>query len=166
MLPVPTVQDLADFTGRPVTAYPAFASSALAQATLLFQTLTHLDSFPTDADKRQLAINAIVEMADRIVLEQPYAQVKSSPFQTETIGSYSYSKSTPSTKTAQQGARTGLFWWDLAIDELMVAGSSVLAHGSVQVYPDGLYQGPEGTWRVLDEAEAEGPDAPPYIRIS
>ncbi len=166
MLPVPSVNDLSNFTGRPVGSYPAFAGSALAQATLLFQTLTKLSAYPDDADQKQLAVNAIVEMADRIVLEQPYATVKSSPFQSESIGSYSYSKATATSKTAQQGSRTGLFWWDLAIDELTVPGGTVLAHGSVAVIPDGLHYNDDGTWYVMDEAQSEDPDPPPYIRIS
>lgn len=166
MLPVPTVDQLADFTGRPVASFSGFAVNALTQATLMFQTLTKLSAMPDDPDLAQLARYAIVEMADRILLEQPYSSVKGSPFQTETIGSYSYSKITPTSKTAQQGSRTGLFWWDLAIDELMVPGSSVLAHGSVKVLPDGLFQDGEGTYHVLDAAQADGPDRPPYIRIS
>lgn len=166
MLPVPTVDELAAFTGRPVNTFPAFASMALTEATLMFQTLTKLPAYPDDPDLAQLARFAIVEMADRIIGEQPYSTIKSSPFQTETIGSYSYSKVTPTTKTVQQGSRSGLFWWDIAVDELTVLSQTLTAHGSVEVFPDGLCKKPDGTWFVQNEAEREGPDRPPYIRIS
>lgn len=166
MLPVPTVTEMAEFTGRPESSFTSFANVALTQATLMFQTLTKLTAYPDDPDLTQLAHYAIVEMADRILLEQPYSVVKSSPFQTETIGSYSYSKTTPTSKSALQGSRTGLFWWDIAIDELSVPGSSVIAHGSIAVIPEGLHQDGEGNWFVLDAAQADGPDRPAYIRIS
>lgn len=166
MLLPPTVDELAAFAGRPVTSFSEFASMALAQSTLMFATLTKLTAYPADPDQVTLASYAIMEMADRILLEQPYAQVKSSPFQSETIGSYTYSKSAPSVKTALQGSRTGLFWWDVAIDELSVPGSSVLAHGSIGVCVDGLYVRGDGQVVVLDEVQAHGVDRPPYVRIS
>lgn len=166
MLPVPTVEQLSDFTGRPVNTFPAFATMALTQATLMFQTLTQLTAYPDDPDLARLAQYAIIEMADRIIGEQPYSTIKSSPFQTETIGSYSYSKVTPTTKTVQQGSRAGLFWWDIAVDQLTVLSQSLAAHGSISVIPDGLHRRFDGGWYVENEAEAQGPDRPPYIRIS
>src|SRR3954470_21512168 len=116
MLSAPTRIELAVFTGRSVNTYPPFADEALAQAALLFSIVTKLTAYPADPDLLKLAKYAIMEMADRLILEQPYASIKSGPFQTETIGSYSYSKVTQTSRTAQQGLKTGLFWWDVAID--------------------------------------------------
>jgi len=93
MLPVPTVAQLAGFTGRPESGYTSFADQALAQAALLFTIVTQRPTLPDDPDTVTLVRNAILEMADRIYLEQPYAAARVSPYQSETIGSYSYAKS-------------------------------------------------------------------------
>lgn len=131
MLPVPTVDYLAQFTGRPVSSFTPFADTALVQATLLFSTITQRTEYPTDEDGEQLAINAILEMAERLILEKPYAEQKARPFSSETIGSYSYSKTAQS---AKNGENTGLLWWDLAIDHLSLAGSSIVASGAVGAF--------------------------------
>lgn len=167
MLSAPTRIELAVFTGRTAQSFPAFADEALAQAALLFSIVTKRRDYPEDADQLKLAKFAILEMADRLILEQPYASIKSGPFQTETMGSYSYSKATQTSRTAQQGIKTGLFWWDVAIDELSLPGSSVLSHGSVAVEHDGLVQDIHGNYLVRDvtEMDDDGP-SPPYIRIS
>lgn len=162
MLVAPTVDDLAAFTGRDVDGYSPFADKALEQATLLFQVITHLDSYPTDPTKEALARNAIVEMANRLYLEQGFAETIASPFQSETIGSYSYAKSATAI-AARSGEATGLLWWDLAIDELTVAGLSDVGSGSVgggfeeQLGVNG--SGRRGL-RLPDELEP-----PPYVRI-
>lgn len=167
MLSAPTRFELSVFTGRPTNTYGAFADEALAQAALLFSIVTKLTAYPVDPDLLKLAKYAIMEMADRLILEQPYASIKSGPFQTETIGSYSYSKATSTSRTAQQGLKTGLFWWDLALDELALPGSSVMGHGSIAVDHLGLIDNGDGTFTVADVTEADdnGP-TPPYTRIS
>lgn len=124
--PIPTVSDLSTFSGRDVSTYSAFAPEALAQSTLLF-ILTVEISVPPDpvADpvKSQLALNAICQMADDIVLHQPFIPLLAKPFQSETIGSYTYNKGlgafreTPAFLKAQIGHYTGLIWWDLAVRE-------------------------------------------------
>ena len=81
MLTPPTVADLAAFTGRAEAGYTAFAPTALAQAALLLSLITGLSDYPDDETLNQLARNAIMEMADRVYLEQPYAQIISGPFQ-------------------------------------------------------------------------------------
>lgn len=166
VLAVPSVSELATFTGRLPASFGAFTGQALEQATLMFSIVTKLSAYPVDADLRQLAKNAIMELADRLLLEQPYQSVKAGPFQSETIGSYSYSRSTQTAVTAAAGIKTGLFWWDLAIDELTVAGQSVLAHGSVKSSIDGLYRAADGDVFVASAADEAGASSPPYIRIS
>lgn len=128
MLTPPTRTDLATFTGRDVTTYTAFADQALAQATLLFATITRLDEYPADPQLAQLARNAIMEMADRIYLMQPYQGQLASPFVSESIGSYSYSKLITQLKS---NLPTGLFWWDLAIETLLGEARSLVGSGSV-----------------------------------
>lgn len=167
MLPVPTLDDLATFSGRGVQTFSGFAPQALAQATLMFSVVTGLPSLPDDPDLAQLANNAIMEMADRLLLEQPYQAIQSGPFQSETIGSYTYSKVTATAVKVQNGVKTGLFWWDIAFDRLAVPGTSALSHGSVRVWPQGLAWCGDG-WVMVDPVDGDGRpgDAPPYVRIS
>jgi hypothetical protein len=117
MLSAPSTADLADFTGTDVSEYSAFAGQALAQATLLFELASGLTEYPTDAAQYALAINGICEMADKIYSSQPYAQALNSPFQSESIGSYSYSKAQ---KALSRGDLTGVAWFDLALQRLAV----------------------------------------------
>jgi hypothetical protein len=129
MLALPTVADLTAFTGRS-ESYPDYANTALAQAGLLFTLTSGVSTYPDDADLANLVRNAIMDMANRMVLEVPYAATKASPLASETIGSYSYTKSATAAKAAS-GSRTGLLWWDLAMQLLMTADQSVVASGSV-----------------------------------
>lgn len=146
MLPVPTVTYLAQFTGREPETYSPFADQALAQSALLFTIVTGLQELPPDADHQQLAIYAILELADRIYLEQPFAQVKASPMNSETIGSYSYGKSglSPTAKAAKQGQDTGLIWWDTALEELSQIQRSLVESGSIAVFDRDVRQRPDG----------------------
>lgn len=164
MLAAPTQAELAVFTGRPVNTFGGFADQALAQAALMFSVVTKLADYPDDPDLRQLAENAILEMADRLLLEQPYIEYANRPFQSETIGSWSYSRSTATTAKVQNGSKTGLFWWDVAVDELAAPGALIAAHGSIKVDIPGLQVSPDGDLHVVSPA-GDG-DWPPYVRIS
>lgn len=164
MLPVPSLADLALFTGRAEGSFSAFAPQALLQATLLFSVTTGLEVLPDDSDLVLLADYAIMEMADRFLGEQPYLAVRNSPFQSETIGSYSYSRTTLS-KTVLAGLKSGLYWWDLAVEMLEQAGQSVTAHGSIRVSTDGLELDGDGRLAVVNAAERDAL-RPPYVRIS
>lgn len=164
MLTPPTVDDLARFTGRPASTFSGFAAEALDQATLMFSVVTRLVAYPDDPDLAQLAKNAVLELADRLLLEQPYAEVTTRPFQSETIGSYTYSRATATTAKIQNGQKTGLFWWDLAVDELTVAGATNMAHGSIKTGIHGLEIDAHNQVRVITPADDQ--DRPPYVRIS
>lgn len=164
MLTVPTLADLALFTGRPEAALGDFAPEALTQATLLFTVTTRLTAMPVDADMATLATYAILEMADRLLLEQPYQSVKAKPFQSESFGAYSYSRSTATAKTVLQGMRTGLLWWDTAVEQLQVLDTSLTAHGSIKVSHDGLVVDADGVVSVQEPGCVD--DWPPYVRIS
>ena len=133
MLTAPTLAQFATFTGRDQASLPAFATEALGQSTLLFYVNTRLEDYPDDPALASLAAYAIMEMADQIMLAQPYAATMNSPFQSETIGSYSYSKGRPA-KKAETGEMTGLRWWDLAIDALASADRSIVDSGSISAF--------------------------------
>ena len=122
MLPIPSVGDLAGFTGQPEQTYGAYATSALTQAALMLTINAELDTSDFDGfnpDDQQMVLNGIMAMADWMYLRQPYRQIIASPLTNETIGSYSYSKA------QQQVARnaaavelsaevTGVMWYDMA----------------------------------------------------
>lgn len=171
MLPVPTVQNLADFSGRPVESYSGYATTALTQATLMFSVATELEVWPEDPDLALVALYAVLEMADKLTLEQPFQNVKASPFQSETLGSYSYSRSVNLARATAVGAATesdigaGLFWWATAMDLFRQKDVLLTASGSISVHTEGLVRTHDGM-RVEDPIELEHLDRPPYIRIS
>lgn len=125
----PTVAELATFTGRASNTFSAFAPEALTQATLLFYFATGLEGYPEDIQLASLARYGILDMADKIYLSQPYQQTTNSPFQSETIGSYSYSKMSQATK---KGDATGVMWFDLAVNKLRLGGTGIGASGSIE----------------------------------
>lgn len=134
MLSVPTVAQLAEFSGRPAESYPAYATAALKQASLLMRLRTCLVSMPADQDSADLLTYGILEMADDLVLKQPHQEIKAKPFSSETIMSYSYSKAA---QKAVEGKKTGLMWFDLAVQTLSVCDSTAggeVDSGSISVF--------------------------------
>lgn len=121
--PVPTVEQLAAFTGRPVTSYTSYAQSALLQAAVMFTALserTASDFSSMAADDQQLANMGVMAMADHLYLRWPYQQVIANPLQNETIGSYSYSKPIQEIARNAQAIevtaeKTGVDMFDLAM---------------------------------------------------
>lgn len=146
-------QMLADFTGRPVASFPeAFVTnSAIPQALLLFKLGTCLaspDGLTTD--QKQLVDFAILSMADSIHLVAPYQTAIASPFNSESIGSYSYSKTA---KAIQSGQETGIGWFDMAIDQLSICDDIAggFTWGGIEVFEhDGIFsQGSGGNVQFL-----------------
>jgi hypothetical protein len=147
MLVPPTVADLATFTGRTSNTFGIYAEQALAQATLLFFLATDLEDYPSDSNLVQLAKNGILDMADKIYLSQPFREATASPYQSETIGSYSYSKTVSAVK---KGDATGVMWFDLAVSKLKSGGSTIGDSGSIQgMELDGLAVTSDGRARIL-----------------
>ncbi len=145
MLTAPNVGDLADFAGTVAADYSTFATTALEQATLLFEDATGLEEYPDSDRNRQIAYNGICEMAQKIYDAQAYAAVVNGPFQSETIGSYSYSKAA---KAVSAGTATGVLWFDLAVFRLsvrtLVEGSS---HELFEKFPESWSSDPKVTER-------------------
>lgn len=141
----PTVAELSAFTGRATVTFGAFAVEALAQATLLFTLATELEFYPLDENLVRLAKYGIMDMADKIYLSQPYQEATASPYQSETIGSYSYSKSVQAVK---KGDATGVMWFDLAVNKLS-HGDSIGATGSIEGMEwDGLTTSSSGRAKI------------------
>lgn len=138
--PVYTANDLADFSGRDVSSYTGYATtSAIPQAILLFKIGTCLADLPEDAVKRDLAKMGILAMADAIVLAQPYQAALANPFNSETIGSYSYSKVAGAVNA---GLPTGITWFDMALRELSVCDliDHIPSGGGIEIFEyDGAF---------------------------
>jgi hypothetical protein len=124
--PVPTVAELANYSGRPVTSYTGYANSALLQAAIMFTILSELgadDYGGLSADYQLLANMGVMAMADWLYLRWPYQQVMANPLQAEEIGSYSYSKPIQEMARNAQAIevtseKTGVDMFDLAIRRL------------------------------------------------
>lgn len=124
--PVPTLAELAQFTGRPATSYTGYVNSALLQSAMMFTILAELsadDYGGLSADFQQLANMGVMAMADWLYLRWPYAQVIASPLQSEEIGSYSYSKPIQEMARNAQAIevtaeKTGVDMFDLAVRRL------------------------------------------------
>lgn len=143
----PTVVDLANFTGRASNSFGSFAQEALAQATLLFYLATGLSEYPNTPELLTLSQYGIMDMADKIYLGQQYAETKASPFQSETIGSYSYSKLTNSVK---KGNDTGVTWFDIAVQKLKSASERIAQSGSIEgMEYDGLGVTGDGKYKII-----------------
>lgn len=136
-----TVDQLAGFSGRAVETYVSeVVATALDQATLLFKLGTCLKEFPEDPDEAKLAQYAIIAMADHLVLQQKYQEALASPFSSETLGSYSYSKQ--AAEMVMAGTPTGVMWFDLAVSRLGVCdvADGVPDGGGIEVFEyDGYF---------------------------
>jgi hypothetical protein len=121
--PLPTVEQLSGFSGRPVVSYTSYANSALLQAAVMFTTLSEqtADDYPSMAPDDQLLANlGVMAMGDYLYLRWPYQQVLASPLQNETIGSYTYSKPVAEMARNAQAIevtaeKTGVDMFDLAV---------------------------------------------------
>lgn len=98
-----------------------------------------------------------MSMADSIHLSQPYAAAKSSPFSSESIGSYSYSKAA---KAVSKGETTGVEWFDLAIKNLSVCDTEddLPMSGGIEVFENdaSFVQGASlGNFRMLSPQDID-----------
>lgn len=148
MLPVPFVSEMATFKGKADSFYTDFAEQALLQATLLLSLRTGLTEMPEGESEALLAKYAIMDLANQIYLETPYDQIIAKPFSSESIGSYSYSKSAQS---ARRGDSTGSMWFDLAVEKLSsLDGDYDVNSASISMFErNHLYKDAEGNRYVL-----------------
>lgn len=151
MLQVPSISDLTTFKGKSAGYYTSFADQALLQAALLLRIRTGITEYPEDDDLELLARYAIMDLANLIYLETPYDEVLAKPFSSESIGSYSYSKSA---QAARRGEQTGSMWFDLAVSELAsIGGIFDVSSDSISLFErEDYYQDVDGNRFVL------GPD--------
>ena len=153
------VADLATFTGRSASSFQTdyVEGSALPQALLLFKLGTCLASPDdlSDIDKT-LVDFAILSMADAIQLSAPFQSAMASPFNSESIGSYSYSKTA---QVVVGGLPTGVEWFDIAIAKLSVclASDGAMGFGGIEAFEnDALFTDStafDGNARILSPSE-------------
>lgn len=158
MLPIPTVAELAAFKMRPVSFYTeTYALEAMTQASVLLTFRTGVSDTPADSQEATLVRYAIMDLGNQIYLESPYDEIKAKPFSSESIGSYSYSKSA---QAAKNGETTGSLWFDLAVDQLSSSdGSYEVNSESISMFErDNLYSGPEGKKYVLGPGDFPNED--------
>ena len=118
----PNVDDLAAFTGEVGASYEPFVQSALTQATVLYEFAACPAELPAaDTKEGQLVRNAILAMADALYLGRGYRAAKATPFQSESIGSYSYSKAQ---QAVSNNLPTGVGWFDMAVEYLGACATS------------------------------------------
>jgi hypothetical protein len=146
-----SVQDLATAVMRPSSSFnPATTPTAIAQALLLFKIATCLAAPPEGEIENELVDMAVLHMADAISLSSEYAAASASPFSSESIGSYSYSKAA---KAVSKGETTGIMWFDLAVGKLGVCDdtSSIPMGGGIEVFErDAAFvKGAHGNIRML-----------------
>lgn len=141
--------DVATFSGEDIDDYTDYIDQAIKQATLLFKIGTCLAAFPDDPISAEIAENAILAMADAINGVQPFQKVLRTPFSSETIGSYSYSKLS---SAVSAGLPTGVSWFDVAVQKLSVCDQNLglPTSGGTNVFEEdkqahgnyGVYNGP------------------------
>lgn len=158
-LTVPTLQDFADFLTVDVSSLGPADTQALKQAGFLLQVLGGCSDSPTEDPCKSLFDNAIMDMANWMRASLPFVSAVASPFQSETIGSYSYSKAFRNVLlSGMSGNRvdTGVMWFDLAVRNCACGEeSSAVAYGSTHVFEDdGVYISDAGQRWILGPAEA------------
>lgn len=137
--PTYTVTDLAQTSGRDASFYSnsSFVPEAIIQATLLFQIGTNRAEPPAAPAEKLLMRLGILHMADAVYLAQPFQEILASPFSSESIGSYSYSKAAAA---VAGGLPTGITWFDLAVRQLAHAQPNRVVSGGIEVFEgDDLY---------------------------
>ena len=157
--PVPTVSDLAVFSGRDEATYTSYANAALLQSTIRFTFLTEVTdpaSFTgynalSAGDQQVLALNGICSLADSIYLQFPYQGVAASPLNSETIGTWTYTKNVQvgaGSRALQAGAielsmgTSGVVLFDMAVQLLSLRTiASGVFHDGVSVFDSGERRG-------------------------
>lgn len=174
MVAYPTfdVDDMAEFTGRPEVTFPEHVDEALLQAVFFIKARTKVYEWPADPELQQAFKYAILDLANQMYLERQYDRIKANPLSSETIGSYSYSKSNAATAALYTARPTGLLWLDLLLEMLLEkedAAAGLATHGSVHVFEtDDVYQNGRPVQRDPAEMWALGPrdtpEGPPFGR--
>ena len=157
--PVYDVEALSTFVGRPEQSFTEYADQAIADATLLFRMATCLEGIPESPEyAADLVERAILALADRIYLSQPHAQAMASPYTSENLGAYGYSKAA-ATSAVVSKENTGVFWFDEAVSALGVCDTAddIDSGGGIEVF-EGDGQFVAGSWPGGSNTRLLGPE--------
>lgn len=113
-MPNVSITELEESSGRSEEEFSEFIEKAIQQATLLLRLAMCREDFPDDDIAEELLREAIIEMALSLHQSNKYFEANSSPYSSETIGSYSYQKRA---QQVQTGDSTGLTFFDLAVEK-------------------------------------------------
>lgn len=89
-----------------------WAEASLEQAADLFVIATGVDADPATPFERRLVQRAILSLAHYLIVTDEDREAAYSPFSSERIGSYSYSKSA---QAVMEGNKLGVMWFDQAV---------------------------------------------------
>lgn len=106
------------------TGEEEYADTLLTRATDLFYMATGLVADPEDDTDLRIMKDGIVAMGHALYVQSRDKAAIYSPFSSERIGSYSYSKMAAA---AQEGLKTGVEMFDLAVDYFAGLGSEASA---------------------------------------
>jgi hypothetical protein len=169
MAPYPEfdADDLGDFVGKPAEMFPAYVDEAIAQAVFLVRLRTKIRQWPEDdEDLSQLMKFAILDLANTMYLEREYDKIKANPVQSETMGSYSWSKSNAAQNSRYKQWPTGIEWLDVLLEylaDLDEEAEGISTHGGTHVFEyDNTYLDSSGErWalgpeRIIDNHRRRG----------
>jgi hypothetical protein len=139
MLTPPTAADLGQFRGVLFgdSEDTSGAEYVLQQATDAFMLMTMLSDTPTDEFELRVYTYAICDLALWLTSHAEHLDEINSPFSSERIGSYSYSKLVAQ---ARKGEDTGIYWLDLALSYFRANsgwGSGISISSENVMQPDG-----------------------------
>jgi hypothetical protein len=116
-LTLPGADELDDFSHQETDRFDEDQKDfSIQQAADLLFIATGLDEDPTDARTARIVNYAILAMSWKLLDVTDNTTEINSPFQSETIGSYSYSKMMAAISTGQI---TGVAWFDIAVKFLL-----------------------------------------------
>ena len=120
-LTLPTVDDLVSFWGDAAEDVDEDRAQLLLElAASLLWTATGLDADPEDSRLALLVKYAILDMAVYLFITRDSINESYGPFQSERIGSYSYSKAyTQAVRNASSGTPTGVLFFDKLLEFLL-----------------------------------------------
>ena len=107
----PTIQELETFrnAGAFAAAEVDYVESVMQQATDAIWATTGLEDEPSDPRGQRLLNYAIMQFTLWLMSQDEHRDEINSPYSSERIGSYSYSKM----QGALDGTQTGIFWLDM-----------------------------------------------------
>jgi hypothetical protein len=153
-LTVPDLLEFTDFSNEPVAPDAvAHVEDILQQATDVIWIFTGIDNDPVDERLARIVKYAIFDLTLWLLTQDAHREEINSPFSSERIGSYSYSKM----QKAKDGEDSGIYWVDMLFRLLRAPGEEYAVSwvDSERVF------NPEGYTFAQQEALRDGiPDYP------